>query len=434
MNQKTDTTKAGKSDIEGLLGEAQTRPFFKRASTWVWFFLLACALGAAYYFYFRPSAGTVGYVTQPLKKGDLTVEVSANGTINPIRTVSLGSELSGIVRQVNVDVNDPVKKGEVLIVLDDTKLKASVERAKATLSLSKASLAESQATLKEAKAKLSRLQEVRRLSGGKSPSKTEIDAQEALVAKADAAVQSAQAKIVDSEQALRSAQSDLSKTQILSPIDGVVLARSVEPGYAVAASLQAVELLKLATDLKNLELRVNVDEADVGAVQPGQKASFTVSAYPDRKFPAELKKVAFGSTKTDNVVTYVTYLDVKNEHDLLRPGMTATATIRTVGLHDSLLIPNTALRFKPSVQTEEGKPSSSPVFGPPMRSRVKKSSTTISSVTGAQKKTEVYVLRDGKAVAVPIVVGYTDGKMTQVVEAPLKEGDEVIIDQRREVK
>lgn len=132
-------------------------------------------------------------------------------------------------------------------------------------------MAESLATLKEAKAKLSRLQEVRRLSGGKSPSKTEIDAQEALVAKAQASVQSAQAKITDSEQALKSAESDLSKTHISSPIDGVVLARSVEPGYAVAASLQAVELLKLATDLKDLELQVNVDEADVGAVKPARR-------------------------------------------------------------------------------------------------------------------------------------------------------------------
>lgn len=433
MNQKIDKTAAGQSDIEGLLGQAEAKPLFKRPSTWAWLLIIACVIGALYYFYFRPSTGAVGYVTQPLKKGDLTVEVSANGTINPIRTVSLGSELSGIVRQVNVDVNDPVKKGQVLIVLDDTKLKASVERAKATLSLSKASLAEAQATLKEAKAKLSRLQEVRRLSGGKSPSKTEIDAQEALVAKAEASVQSAQAKIVDSEQALRSAQSDLSKTQILSPIDGVVLARSVEPGYAVAASLQAVELLQLATDLKNLELRVNVDEADVGAVKPGQTASFTVSAYPDRKFPAELQKVAFGSTKTDNVVTYVTYLNVKNEHDLLRPGMTATATIRTVGLHDSLLIPNTALRFKPSTPSVETKSSAS-MFGPPMHNRVKKSSTAVSSVSGAEKKVEVYVVKDGKAVAVPITVGYTDGKMTQIVRGPLKQGDEVIIDQRREVR
>ena len=241
MTDNTNTTKAQKTDIEGLLGADKVKPFYKRGGFWLVLLVFLGILFAVYYFFFRGSQGQVGFVTQPLTKGNLTVEVSANGTINPIRTVSLGSELSGIVRKVNVDVNDQVKKGEVLIELDDTKLKASVERAKASLDLSKATLAESQATLKEAKAKLSRLQEVRRLSGGKSPSKTEIDAQEALVAKAQASVQSAQAKIMDSEQALKSAESDLSKTHIISPIDGVVLARSVEPGYAVAASLQACD-------------------------------------------------------------------------------------------------------------------------------------------------------------------------------------------------
>ena len=414
MTDNTNTTKAQKTDIEGLLGADKVKPFYKRGGFWLVLLVFLGILFAVYYFFFRGSQGQVGFVTQPLTKGNLTVEVSANGTINPIRTVSLGSELSGIVRKVNVDVNDQVKKGEVLIELDDTKLKASVERAKASLDLSKATLAESQATLKEAKAKLSRLQEVRRLSGGKSPSKTEIDAQEALVAKAQASVQSAQAKIMDSEQALKSAESDLSKTHIISPIDGVVLARSVEPGYAVAASLQAVELLKLATDLKDLELQVNVDEADVGAVKPGQKASFTVSAYPDRNFPAELKKVAFGSTKTDNVVTYVTYLDVKNPDLLLRPGMTATATIRTV--------------------SSDSKEPTMNVFGPPMRRSVRKSAGSVTSPNASQKKAEVYIEKDGQAVPVPLVVGFTDGKMTQVLEGKLSAGDKVIVDQRRGAK
>ena len=226
---------------------------------------------------------------------------------------------------------------------------------------------------------------------------------------------------------------DLSKTHIISPIDGVVLARSVEPGYAVAASLQAVELLKLATDLKDLELQVNVDEADVGAVKPGQKASFTVSAYPDRNFPAELKKVAFGSTKTDNVVTYVTYLDVKNPDLLLRPGMTATATIRTVALKDALLVPNTALRFRPSVSSDSKEPTMN-VFGPPMRRSVRKSAGSVTSPNAAQKKAEVYIEKDGQAVPVPLVVGFTDGKMTQVLEGKLSAGDKVIVDQRRGAK
>ena len=148
MTDNTNTTKAQKTDIEGLLGADKVKPFHKRGGFWLVLLVFLGILFAVYYFFFRGSQGQVGFVTQSLTKGNLTVEVSANGTINPIRTVSLGSELSGIVRKVNVDVNDQVKKGEVLIELDDTKLKASVERAKASLDLSKATLAESQATLK----------------------------------------------------------------------------------------------------------------------------------------------------------------------------------------------------------------------------------------------------------------------------------------------
>lgn len=430
MTNEVNKQTASKADTEALLGEGATKPAWKRKGAWIAAACVVAILCGGYYGFYAKGSDKVGFVTTKTEKGNLVVEVSANGTINPIRTVAIGSELSGIVRDVKVDVNDLVKKGQVLIQLDDTKLQANVQRAKATLQLSNASLAEANATLKEAQAKLARLNEVRRLSGGKSPSKTEIDTQEALVSRAEASVQSAKAKIVDSEEALKAAETDLSKTQIISPIDGIVLSRSVENGYAVAASLQAVELLKLATDMKKLELQVNVDEADVGAVKPGQAAFFTVSAYPDRRFPAELKKVAFGSTKTDNVVTYVTYLEVENPDMLLRPGMTATANIRTVSLKDTLLVPNTALRFKPSDATAQ-KPASMGMFGPPMRRSVKKSSSSALGVSGAQSKGSVYVLRDGKPVEVPLIVGYSDGKMTQVVKGKLEAGDEVIIDQKR---
>lgn len=218
MTNKTDSKKTLDADTQALLGEKQPRPFYKRASFWTAAAVIGICCYGGYYLYGSRSDSKVSFVTAPMEKGGLRVDVTANGTLNPIRTVSLGSELSGIVRKVNVDVNDPVKKGQVLIELDDTKLSASVERAKATLQLSKANLAEAEATLKEAKAKLARLQEVRRLSGGKSPSKTELDAQEALVAKSAASVDSAKAQITDSEEALKSAESDLSKTKIVSPI------------------------------------------------------------------------------------------------------------------------------------------------------------------------------------------------------------------------
>lgn len=399
-----------------------------------WSLILLCLIGlsACYVFFFKDSSGADTFVTAQAEKGNLTVEVSANGTLKPIRTVSLGSELSGIVRKVNADVNDEVKVGEVLIELDDTKLSASLQRARASLQLSKANLTEAQAAYKEASSKLARLLEVRRLSGGKSPSRLEIDSQEALVAKTQASIESARAKIQDAEEAVKSAASDLSKTKILSPIDGVVLARSVEPGYAVAASLQAVELFKLATDLKKLELQVNIDEADVGAVKKGQKATFTVSAYPDRKFAADLQKVAYGSTKTDNVVTYVTYLDANNPNNLLRPGMTATATIETVSLKDALLVPNTALRFRPVEKTKA--PSSLPIFAPHPGPAAKKTTTSTHATSGAQKKAVVYVLRDGVPTAIPLIVGFSDGRMTEVIKGELKAGDAVIVDQKRGAK
>lgn len=385
----------------------------------------------------RSGSSKVGYATADVSRGNLVIEVSANGTLNPIRTVSIGSELSGIVREVAVDVNDEVKKGQVLIQLDDTKLKASVERAKATLALSKASLAEAQAILKEARAKLKRLQEVRRLSGGKSPSKTEIETQEAQVARAEATVDSCKAKIVDSQEALKSAESDLSKTQITSPIDGVVLARSVENGYAVAASLQAVELLSLATDMRKLELQADVDEADVGSVKPGLPAYFTVSAYPDHRFPAELKKVAYGpnqSDKTNNVVTYVTYFNVDNPNLDLRPGMTATVNIRTVALNDTILVPNTALRFKPNNVKNEKGISSVSLFGPPVRKSANKTAKETTGSIGLQKDGTVYVLRNGEPRQVKLTVGYSDGKMTQVVKGDIQPGDKVVIDQLRGVR
>lgn len=427
-----------KKDKEQLLGPDINRPWWKKWSSW---FLLVLIVGAGVAFWYWneiQGSSKVNFATADVSQGPLVVEVTANGTLSPIRTVSIGSELSGIVRQVNVDVNDEVKTGDVLIQLDDTKLRASVERAKANLELSKADLIQAQATLKEAKAKLSRLQEVRRLSGGKSPSKTELDTQEATVAIADANVASAKAKILDSEEALKSAENDLSKTRIVSPIDGVVLARSVENGYAVAASLQAVELLTLATDMKKLELQVNVDEADVGAVKPGQPAYFTVSAYPDRRFPAQLNKVAYGSKqtdKTDNVVTYVTYLYVDNPDLDLRPGMTATANIRTVFHKDAVLVPNTALRFKPKLESgEAAKGSSMSMFGGHPRRTISKQVKDEKSSGEIQKEGSVYILKDGKPTELKLIVGNTDGKNTEVLKGDLKPGDKVIINQLKESK
>lgn len=392
--------------------------------------VLAAAVGAGvWYFGFGGSEKAPVYRTADITRGSLTVTVVANGTVNPVRTVSIGSELSGIVRKVNVDVNSIVKAGDVLIELDDSNLTANVNQAKAALASAKAALAEAQATLVEAQAKMRRYEELNKTSGGRLPSRTELDVQSATVLKSKAGVQSAKAAIDDAEATLETRLTDLSKSKIKSPVDGVVLARTVEPGYAVAASLQAVELLTVATDLRELELEVDVDEADVGQVKGGQSATFTVASYPNKRFDATLTKVAYGSTtSTDNVITYTAYLDVKNPNLELRPGMTATATISTAKAENTLLVPSSALRFKPAAQAA-AKKSGFMMMGPPHRQQGPK---TAKEVTLAQyERTQtVYVLDAAGALKpVEIVTGLTNGRMTEVVSGPLKEGDKVVTDQ-----
>jgi HlyD family secretion protein len=212
----------------------------------------------------------------------------------------------------------------------------------------KAKVAQTTATVKEAQAGLARLEEVARLSGGQVPSKAELDSGRAALARAVADEASARAGVKDAQAALSTDQINLSKASIVAPADGVVLTRTVDPGNAVAASLQAVTLFTVAEDLTKLRLWVYVDEADVSAVKVGQDASFTVSAYPGRAFPAKVTRVGFGSTITDNVVTYLTYMDVDNADLALRPGMTATSTITATQRKDVLLVPNAALRFAPT--------------------------------------------------------------------------------------
>ena len=409
---------------EKLFGKAKTMPVWKRA---------ACAAGVAIvclalWWTFSGAPEKVSYMTKPVQTGDLIVTVSADGTLKPVRTVSVGSELSGIVSRVNVDVNSVVKVGDVLIELDCAKLESAVNQARATLTSAEAKLLEAQAVYAEAKAKLARYEELNRASAGKMPSRAQLDEQRATVKKARAGIAVARASIDDAKATLQTNETNLSKAFIRSPVDGVVLTRSVEPGYAVAASLQAVELLTVAPDLHELELQVDVDEADVGEVKPGLKTTFTVSAYPDRPFPATLTKVAYGaSSGTDKVVTYTTYLAVKNPELKLRSGMTATAIIETARKNDVLLVPNTALRFRPEVKTQSD--SATRLMMPGPRHAGQKTVKEKTRAVSGQSRT-VYVLNQkGNAVKRDVKTGMTDGTMTEILSGDLKAGDKVIISQ-----
>ena len=389
--------------------------------------IAAVAVALGVWWWTCESSAAPRYVTQAPVRDDLTVTVTATGTLEPVRSVSIGSELSGIVSKVNVDVNSTVKAGDVLIELDTAKLKSAVNQAKASLASAKAGLGEANAAVVEARLKMKRLDELNKASGGKLPSRTEMDEQRATVLKAEAAVATAKAKIEDAQAQLATQEKNISKASIISPVDGVVLARSGDAGYGVAASLLAVELLTVATDLRELELQVDIDEADVGEVKPGLTSGFTVAAYPNRTFDASLSKVAYGATTStsSNVVTYTGYLDVPNKDMFLRPGMTATATIETAKREKVLLVPNTAFRFTPKVTKAA---SSMSFMMPPPRENNKQAKTVAHAQT--EREQTIYVLRNGQAQQLTVRTGLTDGRRTEILSDNLTESDQVITEQR----
>ena len=368
--------------------------------------------------------GAPAFRTTELSRGDLTVTVSATGTLQPTNQVDVGSELSGIITLVLVEDNDTVKAGQVIAQLDTARLKDAITSARASLESARAGVQQSQATVDEARSNLSRLEEVARLSGGKVPSRAELDTARASLSRARADLSAAKAMVTEREATLSSAETNLEKASIKSPINGVVLQRAVEPGQTVAASLQAPVLFTLAEDLAQMELQVNVDEADVGQVADGQDATFSVDAYPNRRYPARITRVSYGSTTTDNVVSYVTTLEVANDDLSLRPGMTATAEIVTVTKQSVLLVPNAALRFTPPAGDGGGRSLVSRLMPRPPRSPNAK---TVKPASGSTER-QLWVLREGQPVAVTVTIGVSDGRMTEVVGGELSAGDAVITD------
>ena len=423
------------TDLKTLLAEPASRVWYRRPVTWAIVATVVLATGAAWWWWASRAAGTApSYTTQAVTRGNLTLTVTANGTIQPTRSINIGSELSGTVLKVNVDVNDTVKKGQVLVVLDTSKLRDQILRSQAALAASIAKVAQTTATIREAAAGLKRLEDVAILSGGQVPSKAELDTGRATLARAVADDASAHAGVNDARAALSTDQINFSKASISAPADGVVLTRTVDPGNAVAASLQAVTLFTLAEDLARLRLWVYVDEADVGAVKVGQDATFTVSAYASRQFPARITRVGFGSTITDNVVTYLTYLDVDNGDLSLRPGMTATASIIATKRSDVLLVPNTSLRFTPTAPASDNKAKGGVMSS--LTPRMPGSNTRRSAAAGASTSAakQVWVLpKDGKGppVSVAVTPGISDGRQTEITGGDLQVGMLVITDQKK---
>ncbi len=413
--------------LRGLLNAtAQSRTGNARRR-WLLLGVTLAALLAGSALLFGGGQGATGeFITEEAVPGNLLVTASASGTLQPTKSIDVGSEQSGTLATVRVQENDVVKKGLLLAELDTAKLKDSVDKSRAGLAAAEAAVKQKQATVAEARAALTRMKQVAELSGGKVPAKTELETAEATLQRAVADEASARADVAQARATLKTDETNLGKATIRSPVNGVVLTRKVEPGQTVAAQMTTPVLFVLAEDLSKMELQVKVDEADVANVRNGQKASFTVSAWPGRKFPATIQRVGLGSTTTDNVVTYKTILQVNNDDLALRPGMTATASIVTAERADVLLVPNAALRFTPP--TASGKPQRSLVSrllpGPPPDMAKKR------PVAAAAKSDEarVWVLGEQGAQAVAVKTGVSNGRQTEILGGDLTAGMAVITD------
>jgi HlyD family secretion protein len=369
----------------------------------------------------------VKYQTALVVRGDLTVTVTATGVLEPVNQVEVGTEISGTVESVEVDFNYRVKKGQVLARLDTEQLEAKFRQSQASLALAKAKVKEAEATIVETRNKLRRAKELQKKG---LCSQEDCDAAEATFARAEAVLASASAQVTQAQAQLDADKTALSKAVIHAPINGIVLKRSIEPGQTVAASFQTPVLFTLAENLTQMELIVAVDEADVGQVKEGQNATFTVDAYPNRAFPAEITQVRFAPQTVEGVVTYETILSVDNSDLSLRPGMTATAEIIVNEIPDAVLVPNAALRFKPPSTQSQSRtgPSFSLLPRRPHSTSTDKRKDMSAANSNRQR---VWVLREGNPVAVTVEIGASDSKMSQVLSGEIEPGQKVLVDYTR---
>lgn len=290
-----------------------------------------------------------GWRTARVDRGDIRVTISSTGALSAMSTVVVGSEISGKVTDVLVDYNDRVHKGQVLARIDPSTYEAQIAQGTAAVGAAQANASEAAAAVRNAELDFRRKAE---LGAQKLVAQADVDQARAALQQARARLTATRAQIAQQQAGTRTSRLNLGRTEIRSPVDGVVITRSVEPGQTVAASLQAPELFKLAEDLSKMKIELAVDEADIGQVKVGQRASFTVDAFPDRRFDGEVSQIRLASTTTNNVVTYPVVIVVDNSEGVLLPGMTANAEIVVSQRENVLRVPNAALRFKPTGEDE----------------------------------------------------------------------------------
>lgn len=411
MATSVSTAPASTRDIEDTLGVSAGRRWRRVLWTVLGVLVLAGSVAAAVVF-LRPKEQAVQWREVAVDRGDIVVEVSATGTLQPARSITVGAEVSGRVAEVLVDHNDVVEKGQVLVRLELDTFTNALEEAQASLRASATEVTRARATLKQAQFTADQAEP---LAARGVISESERIASQTDLGVAKATVNSARAQHSLAKIRVEQAKDQLDKAVITSPIDGIVLERSVEPGNTIVAALQAPQLFVIAEDLRSMELELDIDEADVGQLAVGQSATFTVDAWQGREFSAEVAKVYFSPTTSSSVVTYTAELAVDNAELLLRPGMTASADIVTETRKDVLRVPNTALRFTPPTDEPDG-----PGFqlGPPMRPKKR------------AQRSAIWVLEGDVPVEKEATLGRSDGYYTEV--SGLDEGTEVLVGYAKE--
>jgi HlyD family secretion protein len=369
------------------------------------------------------------YVTMPVQRGNITQAVSSTGTLQAVVTVLVGSQVSGTIEKLLADFNTKVKAGQVVAQLNQDKFKAAVDQARANLLAAESNLAKAKVSVVDAQRTLERNRELRKRD---LMAQSELDAAQTAYDAALAQLEVNKAQTAQAQAALNQATVDLNNTVIRSPVDGIVISRSVDVGQTVAASLQAPTLFTIANDLSKMEVHTNVDEADVGNVVEGQEVSFTVDAFPARRFRGRVHQVRNAPTVVQNVVTYDAVVRIDNKDLLLKPGMTANVQFLVSRKENVLTIPNMAMRFKPPDQKNEAQDllrqdqrRAAPTLGAKRTSRAPGGAGAGESRGG--RRVSIYVLRAGQAEPVEIQLGITDGSKTEVRDGELEENDAVII-------
>lgn len=361
-------------------------------------------------FYWRYGKGTeeISYRTSQAVRSDLRSVIQATGTLDALETVDVGTQISGTVKEIYIDYNSVVKEGQLIAEIDSATQQADVAQAEANLMAAKAELMNSEAVLGNAEKNLAR---TRKLAEKDLIAKADIDTDEKTYLTAKAQVAASRARISQYSATLSKARINLNYTKIYSPVDGVVIAKNVEKGQTVAASYQTPSIAEIAKDLSQMQVEVNVDEADIGGVREGQKAAFTVDAHPNDPFEGVVTQVRFSPTTTDNVVTYAVIVKVSNNKGLLMPGMTANVALVVEERENIVVVPNSAFRFKPIDPSAAQNQPGMPRMG-------------VQTVAAAKAPT-VYVLDKKTPVKAEVKKGISDGQNTEIISG-INEGDEVI--------